>query len=203
MKTFIASMLTLCCLFTTKAQAEEAAAPTPAPAAAAPTAPASATANAEMPKPAPEMEKLKGLIAQGEWKCEGNMQCPGCAQPHKMSGKLPVKSELNGFWQMARLETKKSKENPNPMSMVAYYSYDTNTKMFMRTAMDSMGNMTSMSSQGMDGDKMTFTGDMNMNGNKSPSRVTYEKKGKELAISWEMGSADGNWTKMMDMTCKK
>jgi len=203
MKKSIACGLTLCCLFLGKARAEE---PTqnPTPAAAAPTAPASGgMATGEMPKPSPEMEKLKGLLATGEWKCEGNMQAPGTATPHKMSAKKSIKSDLTGFWQMARIETKKSKENPNPMAMVEWYSWDMNSKMFMRTAMDSMGNMATLTSQGVDGDKMTFTGDVNMNGTKSPARVTYEKKGKEMMVSWEMGSADGQWTKTLDMTCKK
>jgi hypothetical protein len=165
-------------------------------------APAAGTAM-EMPKPAPEMEKLKMFMPDGEWKCEGNVQAPGSNMPHKVMAKVPMKSEMNGFWHMARYEESKTKDNPHPMANVTWYGYDMASKMFVRTSMNNMGGMEHLTSNGPEGDKMTFTGDMMMGEKKMPSRVTFEKKGsKEMMMTMEMDMG-GNWMKAADMTCKK
>ena len=165
-------------------------------------APADKKMMMEMPKPSAEMEKLKTFFSNNEWKCSGTAGMPGTPM-HAVSAKIPMKTELNGMWHMARYEEKKTKENPMPFQAVDYFTYDMANKVFLRTSMDSMGNMMSMTAANMEGDKMMFQGDNMMNGSKMPMRMTFEKKGKDMSVAMESSGSDGSWTKTMDLMCKK
>jgi hypothetical protein len=174
------------------------AAPAKPDAAVAPAAPANAP-----PPPSPELAKnLKGM--EGKWKCDGTFPASQFGVAHKAKASFEMKSDLNGYFEMARYEEKKSKENPQPYVMQQVIGFDPSKSELVRTDMDGMGAITHLTSKGWDGDKMTWEGDTMAGPQKLKFKETHTKKGdKEVDIAMEMAGPDGNFAPLGDLVCKK
>ena len=153
------------------------------------------------PTPAPEMAQLKTM--QGTWKCSGKMEATPFSPAHAMQSTVTCKPDLDGFWMVTRIEGKKSKEMPMAFKGVWSSTYDSSAKKFTSTFIDNMGGMGMQASTGWDGDKMVWSGEGMMMGQKMGMRDTFTKKGdKEMLHTFEM-EMGGKWTPMGEETCKK
>ena len=153
------------------------------------------------PKPAPEMKQLD--IFLGNWKCDGSMKKSPMGPERAMQTSVSGKSDLDGFWVAVRVEEKKTKDNPMALKGNFNMTYDAATKKFEGLWNDNMGGWGHATSPGWEGDKIAFTGDMFMMGQKMGSRDSFTKKGdKELVHTGEF-QMNGKWIQMMEETCKK
>jgi hypothetical protein len=154
------------------------------------------------PKPAPEMKQLDFFM--GTWKCDGKMNAvPGIGAEHAMKSTATGKSDLDGFWVSVRVEEKKTKDSPLPIKGNFNMTYDAAAKKFEGLWNDNFGGWGHATSPGWEGDKIAFTGDMFMMGQKMGSRDSFTKKGdKEMVHTGEMQQG-GKWTQIMEETCKK
>ena len=184
--------------FATTALAVDPPKPAPAP----PAAPAPAAAPAGPPPPAAELtDALKPM--EGKWKCDGKAPDSPFGKAHATKADMTWKSDLNGYWYIARYEEKKTKENATPYIMTSSVGFDPSKKQLVRTDLDGMGMITHLSSKGWEGDKMAWSGDV-----MGPQKMTFKetitkKSAKEMASSLEIAGPDGKFMSVMEMTCKK
>jgi hypothetical protein len=196
--------------------AKPAAAPAPAPAAAKPAAapppaatkPAVAAAAAPAapppppaPKPAAELDQLK--MFEATWKCEGKQPAGPMGPEQDYKSTFKGKKDVESFWISFEYSQKKSKAHVMPIVAKGYLGYDPAAKKYVTLGVDNMGGSVSETSPGWEADKLTFTGDGQMSGQKISFRETYTKKGdKEMIWSGEMKMGK-DWIPVGTDTCKK
>ncbi len=205
--------------------AKPAAAPAPAPAAAKPaaapapakptTAAAPAPAGAKpavaaapaapppppAPKPAPELDQLK--MFEATWKCEGKQPAGPMGPEQDYKSTFKGKKDVESFWISFEYSQKKSKAHAMPIIAKGYLGFDPAAKKYVTLGVDNMGGSVTESSPGWEADKLTFTGDGQMGGQKISFRETYTKKGdKEMIWSGEMKMGK-DWIPVGTDTCKK
>jgi len=164
-------------------------------------APAALAQPPGMPKPAPEMAQLKYLV--GTWNCEGRVPAGPMGPSRKTHTTVTIRPDLDGFWYTGTVREAKTPENPTPMSGIFHETWDTANKQFMLQWVDNMGAWSTETSPGWDGDKIVYTGEAVMAGQKIPGRDTFVKKGEpELEHTAEM-SMGGEWTTIVTETCKR
>jgi hypothetical protein len=181
------------------AGAPAAGAPAKAPAAGAP----AAAAPAGPPKPAPEfITQTKYFL--GKWKCEGMMPAGPMGPEAKQATNLNFKMDLGDFYLIVDGDMKVESKPPMKMTFKGINGYDAMAKKFTRADFDSMGNMMHMTSAGWEGDKMVFTGEGMMMGQKVKMKHTMTKKSDtEMTSAFEQAGADGKWMPAGEDTCKK
>jgi autotransporter translocation and assembly factor TamB len=176
-----------------------------APAAAAPAATAAAAPAAPpVPTPAPELDAtFKGY--EGNWKCDttfaaGSMG-PGSPET-KVKSEVKIKKESNGFWYKGEYKVKKSKTMPG-MEGTFLLGYDAGLKAPVNVNYDGMGGYALETASGATADKIVFTGDGHMMGQKVKLRETMTKKGdKEVEHSFDVDMGKG-FQPMGNDVCKK
>ena len=178
----------------------------PAPAAAAPGAanPAVAAAPATpppAPKPAAELDQLK--MFEATWRCEGKQPAGPMGPEQDYKSTFKGKKDVESFWLSFEYSQKKSKAHAMPIMAKGYIGYDPSAKKYVSMGVDNMGGSVTESSPGWEGDKLTFTGDGQMGGQKISFRETYTKKGdKEMIWAGEMKMGK-DWIPVGTDTCKK
>jgi len=187
------------------AAAKPAAAPAPAPAAAKPAAPAPVVAAAPPPPPAPkpasELDQLK--MFEGTWRCDGKQPAGPMGPEQVYKSTFKGKKDVDNFWLAFAYNQKKSKVHTMPISAKGYLGYDPAAKKYVTLGVDNMGGSMSESSPGWEADKLTFSGDGQMGGQKISFRETYTKKSdKEMIWSGEMKMGK-DWIPVGTDTCKK
>jgi len=189
----VAALASAPCTFAQAAKPSPAAAAKPAAKASA----APAAAGMPVPKPAPEMAQLKPF--DGSWSCEGMM--PAGPQGPAQKTKTTVKSHvgMNGFWQVGTVTMAAP-----PMEGMFHITYDAGQKQYVMVWVDNMGGYSQETSTGWDGDKMVFTGEGSMMGQKQQARDTFTKTndGSSFKHASEV-QMNGQWTSMGDETCHK
>jgi hypothetical protein len=160
--------------------------PAPAPAAAAkpaaaPAAPAAAAPPPPAPKPAAELEQLKYF--EGTWKCAGKQPAGPFGPEHDYKSSFKMKKDVDNFWVGLEYEQKKSKVHPMPIKAKGFVGWDSVAKKFVTIGVDNTGGWITESSTGWEGDKLVFSGDGSMMGQKVSFRETYAKKG-DKAFLW-------------------
>jgi hypothetical protein len=184
--------------------AKPAAAPAPAAAAkpAAPAAPAAAaTPPPPPPKPAAELDQLK--MFEGTWRCEGKQPAGPMGPEQEYKSSFKGKKDVENFWLAFEYTQKKSKVHNLPIVAKGFLGYDPTTKKYVTMGVDNMGGSISESSPGWEADKLVFSGDGQMGGQKISFRETYTKKGdKEMIWSGEMKMGK-DWIPVGTDTCKK
>ena len=207
--------------------AKPAAAPAPAPAAAKPAAPAPAPTAAKppppplrrrpaakpavaaapaappppAPKPAAELDQLK--MFEATWRCEGKQPAGPMGPEQDYKSTFKGKKDVESFWISFEYSQKKSKAHAMPIIAKGYLGYDPAAKKYVSLGVDNMGGSVTESSPGWEADKLTFTGDGQMGGQKISFRETYTKKGdKEMIWSGEMKMGK-DWIPVGTDTCKK
>ena len=163
--------------------------------------PPSPESEEDLSEDAAAMEKLRFMMAPGTYKCVGTSTPPGEHKSHPLLARVPVTSELDGHWQQVRYEEVKSAEHPHPAKAIQFFTYDVVNKVFLRTGVDSQGNSVSMTADNTDGERLTFTGHANVNGSRLPTRLVWEKLGKDVKLGWEWSPGEGNWFRAVDLTC--
>ena len=190
------------------AAAKPAAAPTAAPAAKpataalpAPTAAQPAAAASPAPKPAAELEQLK--MFEATWRCEGKQPAGPLGPEQDYKSTFKGKKDVDSFWISFQYSQKKTKVHPLPIIAKGYVGYDPAAKKYVSLGVDNMGGSVTESSPGWEADKLTFTGDGQMSGQKISFRETYTKKG-DKAMTWtgemKMGK---DWIPVGTDECKK
>ena len=155
-----------------------------------------------MPKPAPEMDQLKWM--NGTWHCTGKTMASPMGPEHTSEAEVKAGSTLGGMWLLGHYQEKKSAENPMPISADEYWTYDSGEKMWDRVVVDNMGGFGTGNSKGWEGDKLVWTMEGMMGGQKMKGRDTFVKKSAtELTTTGEMGTPDGKWVTLYEGTCKK
>ncbi|HTB57557.1 MAG TPA: DUF1579 family protein [Polyangia bacterium] len=182
------------------AAAKPATAAAPAPAAAKP-AVAAAPPPPPAPKPAAELEQLK--LFEATWKCEGKQPAGPMGPEQDYKSTFKGKKDVESFWISFEYSQKKSKAHAMPVIAKGYLGYDPAAKKYVSLGVDNMGGSVTESSPGWEADKLTFTGDGQMGGQKISFRETYTKKGdKEMIWSGEMKMGK-DWIPVGTDTCKK
>ena len=155
----------------------------------------------ERPKPAPEMSQLKYFA--GSWKCLGDAPASPFGPAHKTQSTQTVKSDLDGFWYAFTLAEMKTASNAQPVKGMAHIGYDAKGKQFMMMWADNFGTWSTEMSPGWQGDTMVWTGDQMMMDEKATARDTFVKKSdSEFTHKYEL-NMKGQWTPILDETCKK
>ena len=182
------------------APAPTAAKPAAAPAAAKP-AVAAAPSAPPAPKPAAELEQLK--MFEATWRCEGKQPAGPMGPEQDYKSTFKGKKDVDSFWISFEYSQKKSKVHALPIIAKGYLGYDPAAKKYVTLGVDNMGGSVSESSPGWEADKLTFTGDGQMGGQKISFRETYTKKSdKEMIWSGEMKMGK-DWIPVGTDTCKK
>jgi len=182
------------------AAAKPATAAAPAPAAAKP-AVAAAPPPPPAPKPAAELEQLK--LFEATWKCEGKQPAGPMGPEQDYKSTFKGKKDVESFWISFEYSQKKSKAHAMPVIAKGYLGYGPAAKKYVSLGVDNMGGSVTESSPGWEADKLTFTGDGQMGGQKISFRETYTKKGdKEMIWSGEMKMGK-DWIPVGTDTCKK
>ena len=152
------------------------------------------------PKPAAEMANLKYF--DGSWTCEGKAN-PGPMGPGGATkSSVTCKTDMNGYWQSGTVKSTGG-GMPGTMEGMFHMTFDPGAKQYVMVWVDNMGGWSQNSSPGWEGDKMVFTGEANMGGQKMSVRDVFVKNADgSLRHDWE-GQVDGKWTPMGTETCKK
>jgi hypothetical protein len=174
-------------------------APAPAPTAAPPAAAAPPAPPA--PKPAAELDQLK--LFEGNWRCEGKQPAGPFGPEQEYKSTLKGKKDIDNFWIAIEYDQKKSKVHPMPIKARGFLGYDPAAKKYVTIGADNTGGWISESSPGWEADKLVFTGDGSMGGQKVSFRETYTKKNdKEITWSGEMKMGK-DWISVGNDSCKK
>jgi hypothetical protein len=162
-------------------------------------APAVAASDAP-PKPAAEMANLQ--VFDGSWTCKGTAH-PGPMGPGgALESTVTSRTDLNGFWQSGTVKSTGA-GMPGTMEGMFRMTYDPGAKRYVLLWVDNMGAWSEASSPGWDGDKLVFTGEGTMGGQKMQMRDTFVKAADgSLKHEWE-GQLEGKWTPMGSETCRK
>ncbi len=155
---------------------------------------------APVPKPAPELAQLKYFL--GTWHCEGNVPASPMGPAHKSRATVVTRIDLGGFWYSGTVREEKAADNPHPLSGMFHETYDAAKKQFVMLWVDNFGVWSTETSTGWDGDKIVYSGEAAMGGERVPVRDTFAKKGEtELVHSYEMTMSGQKIAG--DETCKK
>jgi hypothetical protein len=183
----------------TPAAAKPAAAP--APTAAKPAVAAAPATPPPAPKPAAELDQLK--LFEATWRCEGKQPAGPMGPEQDYKSTFKGKKDVESFWISFEYSQKKSKAHAMPIIAKGYLGYDPAAKKYVSMGVDNMGGSVTESSPGWEADKLTFTGDGQMSGQKISFRETYTKKSdKEMIWSGEMKMGK-DWIPVGTDTCKK
>jgi hypothetical protein len=155
---------------------------------------------AAAPKPAAELAQLKYFL--GTWHCEGEVPASPMGPAHKSRATVVTRLDLDGFWYSGTVREEKTASNPHAMTGMFHETYDPAKKQFVMLWVDNSGSWSTETSSGWEGDKMAFSGEATMGGQKSPVRDAFTKKSAtEMVHSYEMTM--GGQKIAGDETCKK
>jgi len=162
---------------------------------------AAATAGPPAPKPAAELDQLK--VFEGSWRCDGKQPAGPFGPEQEYKSTFKGKKDIDKFWIAIEYDQKKSKSHPMPIKARGFLGYDPAAKKYVTIGADNTGGWISESSPGWEGDKLVFSGDGSMGGQKVSFRETYMKKGdKELTWTGEMKMGK-DWISVGNDSCKK
>ena len=151
------------------------------------------------PKPPAEMSNL--AFFGGNWTCSGEGAMEPGGPMKKMTSTVTSSSDLGGFWQSGTV--KGTTAGMPPFQGMFHMTYDPGAKEYVMLWVDNMGGWSQMRSSGWQGDKIVFTGDTRMGGQKMSARDTFTKgAGGSMVHVGEMQSG-GSYSKMMEETCRK
>jgi hypothetical protein len=155
----------------------------------------------QAPKPAPEMSQLKAYA--GSWKCSGDAPASPFGPAHKTQSSLMLKADLDGFWYTGPMAEMKTASSSQPVKGMLHLGYDPKGKQYVMVWVDNFGSWANEMSTGWQGDTMVWTGDMTTMGEKTGARDTFVKKGdNEFSHKFEL-NMKGQWSPIVDETCKK
>jgi hypothetical protein len=147
------------------------------------------------PKPAPEMAQLKPF--DGAWSCEGQMPASPMGPAQKTKTSVKSHTGMGGFWQVGSVTMAAP-----PMEGMFHITYDSGQKKFVMVWLDNMGGYAQQTASGWEGDKIVFTGEGNMGGQKMQARDTFTKSADGATFKHAAeAQMNGQWVSMGDETC--
>jgi hypothetical protein len=108
-----------------------------------------------------------------------------------------ISIDLDGFWYSLRYE----EAEVGGLKGQTYWGYDAATKQFVETSIDNLGGIGSSTSPGWQKDRLVWTGDVVIQGARTPVRDTFSKRGPELLHTGE-AEIDGRWSVVLEETCR-
>ena len=150
-----------------------------------------------------QLKSLKGFV--GTWKCTGTAFASDMGPEHPTAATVTGKWVFNGKWLEMRYTEEKTKKNPMPYAVAAYWGWDEGQKKLVAGSVDNMGGYGVESSTGWNGDSLIFEGPAHMGAMPPPNgRDTFTRSGKNK-ITHEFAIPDnaGGWKKFDEETCKK
>ena len=124
-------------------------------------------------------------VFDGAWTCNGEVPEGPLGPAHKTRTSVNFHKDLDGMWYSGRVEEAASKENPSPFKGMAH-----------------MGGWVMQTSSGWTGDRIVWSGDGSMAGQKVSARGTFTKKGSELEDLGEL-QMDGKWVVVQNEQCNR
>jgi hypothetical protein len=153
-------------------------------------------------KAPPEMDKIKWMV--GTWQCAGKTMASAMGPEHPSEAQVVSEMALDDHWILSHYREKKTAQNPMPISGDEAWAYDPAEKMWDRLAIDNMGGWATGTSKGWEKGKLVWMSDGMMGGQKMKFRDTFtEKNPREIGYTGEMGTPDGKWASLWEVTCKK
>jgi hypothetical protein len=154
------------------------------------------------PKPAADIAMLYKQI-QGTWKCSGTGASPDGKQM-AMTFTITNKQDLDKFWIVTTMTSKKTKESPMVYKFTSYTTYDAATKKWVRVMVDNMGGWEQSTSAGNTNGQILWEGKAGGMGMTYTTKHTEQIVGpKENKMSGQMSMDGKSWMPMYDATCKK
>ena len=121
---------------------------------------------------------------------------------HKSRATVVTRLDLDGFWYSGTVREEKTAATPRAMTGMFHETYDSAKKQFVMLWVDNYGAWSTETSPGWEGDKIAYSGEATMGGEKVPVRDTFTRKSAtELVHSYEMTM--GGQKIAGDETCKK
>jgi hypothetical protein len=159
-------------------------------------------AKMEPPKPPAEVDGLYKTL-QGTWKCTGTASMEaGVTAP--MEYTISFKLDLDKFWIVANMASKKTKQMPAAFKFTSYTTYDAATKKWNRVMVDNMGGFETNTSAGLTNGQVLWEGKATGMGMSYTTKHTeMVTSPKEVKMSGQMSVDGKNWMPMYDATCKK
>jgi uncharacterized protein DUF1579 len=149
------------------------------------------------PKPAPEMAQLK--FFEGRWTCAGEVQATPMGPAGKMTATVKIEDDLGGFWQSGNV--KGMAPGMPPMEGKFHTTWDPGAKSYVMFWVDSMGGWSRSTAPGWTGEKLVYTGEGAIAGQKFAGRDTFTRNADgSLRHTWEM-QIEGKWMPVGDETC--
>lgn len=152
------------------------------------------------PAPPKVMAQLDAL--KGTWLCHGDVPAGPYGPARKTTTDLQLASDLDGRWLSGRIADRPSKGTPQPFRGVVHMTYDTAAKAFLMLWIDNTGGRATQTAAGWEADKMVWSGEGLMEGQKIVSRDTFTRRGADLHHLGEM-QMDGRWVVVQDEVCKR
>jgi hypothetical protein len=166
---------------------------------------AAATANQHTEKKAmaasDPLKQLEPMI--GKWQCTGIAYATPWGPEHPTSGEVAQSWIMDGKWLSFTYAEKKTADNPMPFTVVGYFGYDPELKMYVVGSVDSAGGYATGAGSGWVGDAMTFEGPWHVGGMTSKSRDTFTKKGANQIMHLGELEQNGAWMKLGQETCTR
>jgi hypothetical protein len=139
----------------------------------------------------------------GKWTCKGTAFAMGDSPQHAVIANLDGKWILGGKWLDVHYTETKTKANPNPFEVRAFFSYDPEQKKLVLGSIQSDGGYSTETSTGWEGDRIVFVGPNHMGGTTLNGRDTWTKKGKSgMTYTFEVEDK-GKWGKVIEETCTR
>ena len=155
-----------------------------------------------VPKPSGELGKLNWM--KGTWQCTGKTMASSMGPEHPTEAHVEVDLGLAGSWLVSRYREKRTAQNTAPIGGDEYWTYDAAAKTWQRLVMDTTGGWAVGTSPGWDRGKIVWTSEGAMGGQKMKLRDTFtQKSAREIAYVGEIGSSDGKFSTIWNVTCKK
>ena len=152
-------------------------------------------------KPPAELKQLEPFA--GKWSCKGTVYAGPWGPEHPTVFHVDTHWTLGGRWLYSDLKETKTAKNPNPMSGMDLWTYDTDRKMFVGGWVDNSGMYQAQESKGWNGDEIVFTGPMHNSGMTGMTgRDTFKGKGKTMTHVFEIESK-GQWKKVESDSCTR
>ncbi len=153
------------------------------------------------PQPAPELGHLKPL--DGNWRCEGKMPAGPFGPEQTYRAALRVKKDLDDFWYAVEYEQRPAKHHTTAFKAHGLLGYDAAAKKMVVTIADNMGGWQSATAPGWESDKLSFSGEMSLGGQRLPFRQTIAKKGERELISTRELKMGKDWITLGTDTCRR
>jgi hypothetical protein len=163
---------------------------------------AKAAAPAEEKPLRPELDSLNFFV--GNWTCTGKTFASPMGPEHDTSAVVHASKSVGDLWIHITYDENKSAANKMPYHVGVYMGYDAATKKFVEGCVDSFGGYCTQSSNGWNGESITFEGTANGSGQPMGVRDTFIKQGaKELVHAGEMQGPDKKWAQTDKETCRR